>query len=114
MVTTKTIRVELPPELVEQIGSTEPVADRVRQSLERDLLREAEITARLLEVIRYDIVDLMARFQIPSSPLAAEEVGAEVKAACYVCQPCSRELAAFEISAKTTINSTTVSCRNHS
>ncbi len=82
---TTTIAVELPSELVDFFGSPEALAARARQSLVLDLLRGAEISqgkaARLLGVTRYDILDFMARYQIPSGPETAEEADQDLEAA---------------------------------
>jgi predicted HTH domain antitoxin len=77
------ITVDLPDELVALLGSPESAAERVRQSLVLDLLREAEISqgraARLLGITRWDILDLMARYRIPSGPATAEEMRQEIE-----------------------------------
>lgn len=82
---TTTITVDLPTELVALLGSSEALAARARQSLVLNLLREAEISqgkaARLLGVTRHDILEFMARYQIPSGPETAEEADQDVDAA---------------------------------
>ena len=84
-VAAKTITLELPEELVDLLGPPDAIAGRVRESLVLDLLRDAQITqgeaARLLNVTRYDILDLMARYAIPSGPQTAEEAQRDVEAA---------------------------------
>jgi len=84
-VTAKSITLELPEELVDLLGPPNAIAGRVRESLVLDLLRDAQITqgqaARLLNVTRYDILDLMARHAIPSGPQTAEEAQRDVEAA---------------------------------
>lgn len=73
-----TLTVELPEDLVEELGSPEALATQARQALVLDLLRQGQISqgtaARLLGLTRYDILGLMARHQIPSGPLTAEEM----------------------------------------
>jgi hypothetical protein len=80
-----TVTLELPEELVAMLGSPEAVAGRVREALVLDLLREARISqgraARLLGVTRWDILELMARYAIPSGPETAEEAERDVAAA---------------------------------
>jgi predicted HTH domain antitoxin len=75
---TMTIRVEVPEELSELGDSHEELAMRAQRSLVLDLLRDGMIgqarAARLLGITRWDILDLMARYRIPSGPLTAEEV----------------------------------------
>ncbi len=75
---TMTLRVEVPEELAELSDSTEELAVRAHRSLVLDLLRDGKIgqgrAARLLGISRWDVLDLMARYQIPSGPLTAEEV----------------------------------------
>ena len=55
----------------------------LRESLVLDLLRDAQITqgeaALLLGVTRYDILDLMVRYCIPSGPETAEEMRQETR-----------------------------------
>ncbi|MDF3043668.1 MAG: hypothetical protein K0Q71_6374 [Thermomicrobiales bacterium] len=81
--TAKSITLELPEELVELLGPPEAIAGRVRESLVLDLLRDAQITqgeaALLMGVTRYDILDLMARYCIPSGPETAEEMRQEIE-----------------------------------
>ena len=73
-----TLTVELPGELVAELGPPEELAARARQALVLDLLREGQISqgkaASLLGITRWDILDLMARYQIPSGPQTAAEV----------------------------------------
>src|SRR5687767_10218998 len=82
-VATKTITLELPEELVGLLGPPDAIAGRVRESLVLDLLRDAQITqgeaALLLGVTRYDILDLMARYAIPSGPETAEEMRQDIE-----------------------------------
>ncbi len=77
--------VELPEELVVELGSREALAGRAKQALVLDLLRQGQISqgqaAALLGVSRWDILDLMARDHIPSSPLTAEEAERDVEVA---------------------------------
>jgi hypothetical protein len=79
------ITVELPEELAQRLGPLEALAGRVRESFVLELLREAEITqgeaAILLNVTRYDILDLMARHRIPTGPQTAEEARRDIEAA---------------------------------
>jgi hypothetical protein len=83
--TAKTISLELPEELIASLGTVDEIAGRARKALVLDLLRDAQITqgeaALLLSVTRYDILDLMARYCIPSGPLTAEEAQQDVETA---------------------------------
>jgi hypothetical protein len=92
-VATKTITLELPEELVGLLGSPDAIAGRVRESLVLDLLRDAQITqgeaALLLGVTRYDILDLMVRYCIPSGPETAEEMRQEIESAWRYLQSAS-------------------------
>jgi predicted HTH domain antitoxin len=76
--TTRTITIELPDELVAVLDSLDGIEDRAWKALVLDLLRDAQISqgkaARLLEVTRYDILNLMAQHHILSGPLTAEEM----------------------------------------
>lgn len=73
-----TLTVELPEDLVAELGSAEELAGQARRSLVLDLLRQGRISqgkaAVLLGITRWDILELMARDQIPSGPQTAEEM----------------------------------------
>ena len=79
-----TVTVELPDALVELLGSAESLAVQARRALVLDLLRQGQVSqgkaARLLGLTRYDILDLMAEYEIPSGPLTAEETREEIEA----------------------------------
>lgn len=81
--TARLVTLELPEDLVNYLGAPDTIADKVRESLVLTLLRDAQITqgqaARLLDVTRYDILDLMARHSIPSGPETAEEMRDEIE-----------------------------------
>ena len=81
--TVKSITLELPEELIALLGTSDELAGRARKALVLDLLRDAHITqgeaARLLGVTRYEILDLMARYAIPSSPETAEEMRQDIE-----------------------------------
>lgn len=76
--TAKTITLELLEALIASLDSLDGIADRAWKALVLDLLRDGEISqgraARLLGVTRYDVLDLMALYHIPSGPLTAEEM----------------------------------------
>jgi hypothetical protein len=80
---TRTVMVEVPEELIQLLGSPEAVAEKAKEALVLDLLRRAEISqgtaAILLDVTRWDILDLMALHEIPSGPVTAEEVRQETE-----------------------------------
>lgn len=81
---TRMFPVELPEELVELLGSPQAVAAKAREALVLELLREERISqgqaARLLSVSRWEIVDLMGKYRIPSGPETAEGVRHELDA----------------------------------
>ncbi len=81
---TRTIELELPEDLVKLLGSPEAAASRAKEALVLELLREASISqgqaAQLLGLTRWDILDLMARHQIPSGPETAEELRKDIEA----------------------------------
>jgi predicted HTH domain antitoxin len=81
--TTTTLIVELPEELLNLLGSPEDAAAKTREILVAEFLREGRLSqgqaARLLGVTRWDILDLMARLGIPSGPETAEEMRREVE-----------------------------------
>lgn len=67
------------------IGTSELTATRIREALVLDLLRAAAVSqgqaARMLGIGRWDLLDLMARYRIPSGAQSADEVRDEVDAA---------------------------------
>lgn len=79
------ITIDLPSELIESLGSVEEAGTRAKQALVLDLLRRAEISqgraAELLGLSRWDILDLMAEFEIPSGPQSADELAQDVDVA---------------------------------
>lgn len=78
------ITLDLPDDLAALLGSSEAAAAKAKKALVLQLLREARISqgraARLLGLTRYDILDLMARDQIPSRPETVEELDEELAA----------------------------------
>ncbi len=78
-----TITFELPEDVIALLGSPEAAAAEAREALVLALLRDARISqgkaARLLGITRWDILDLMARYQIPSGPATAEEMEQEIR-----------------------------------
>lgn len=82
---TQTLTIEIPDELLELLGSAEAARTKAREALILHLLREGEISqgraARLLGITRWEIIDLMARYQILSGPQTPEEIQQEIEAA---------------------------------
>lgn len=80
---TRQLTVELPEEIVALVGTTDAAASRARTALVLDLLREGAISqgqaAQVLGLTRWDILDLMGRYAIPSGPETAEDVRREVE-----------------------------------
>lgn len=78
-----TITFELPEDVIALLGPPEAAAAKAKESLVLDLLRDARISqgtaARLLGITRWDIIDLMAHYQIPSGPATAEEMEQEIR-----------------------------------
>src|SRR5919197_1225326 len=74
---THTLSVEVPDELLALLGSPEAAAVRAREALVMELLRDATISqgkaAALLGVGRGELLDLAARYRVPSGPRTAEE-----------------------------------------
>jgi hypothetical protein len=83
--TTKTITLELPEELVASLDSTEDLADRAYRALVLDLLGDAQISqgraARLLGITRADLLHVMAEHHILSGPETADEAERDVASA---------------------------------
>jgi len=78
-----TVTVELPEDLVDQLDSPETLADQARRALVLDFLRRGAVSqgqaARLLGITRWDVLELMAQYQIPSGPQTAEEMQQDVE-----------------------------------
>ncbi|MGH2353255.1 MAG: UPF0175 family protein [Chloroflexota bacterium] len=72
------VQVELPAEVVNEFGSAEAAAERLRQFAVMDLLRQHKISqgraAELLDVSYPRLWDLMAEWDIPVSDLTEEEL----------------------------------------
>ena len=81
LVATQALTVELPEELIDLFGTLEAAA-KAREALVIELLRDASISqgqaARLLGVTRWDLLDLMARYGVPSGPETADEMRQEI------------------------------------
>jgi predicted HTH domain antitoxin len=81
-VTTRTLTIELPEELLSLLGSPEDAAAKARETLVIDLLREGRISqgqaARLLDMTRWDLLALASRHDVPVGPETAEEMRREV------------------------------------
>ena len=79
-----TITFDLPEDVIALLGSPEVAAAEAREALVLALLRDARISqgkaAHLLGITRWDILDLMARYQIPSGPATIEELHEEIAA----------------------------------
>ena len=77
------LTIELPEELLALLGSPEAAAAKARAALVIELLREGAVSqgqaARLLGVSRWELLDLMARYGVPSGPEAAEEMRREIE-----------------------------------
>lgn len=82
---TQTLAIEVPDELLVLLGSADAAAAKAQEALVMALLRESFISqgqaARLLGLTRWDVLDLMARYAVPSGPETAEEMRAEIDAA---------------------------------
>ena len=74
---------DLPEEIVELVGSADAAATRARTALVLDLLREGAISqgqaAQVLGLTRWDVLDLMGRYAIPSGPETEEDVRREIE-----------------------------------
>ena len=82
----KKLTLELPDFVVDALGSTDAEAERgATRAILLHLLREGCISqgyvAQLLGISRHDVIDLMAKYDIPSGPLTAEEVDKEIAVA---------------------------------
>ena len=77
------VALDLPDEIVALLGSRKAAADKAREALVIELLREARISrglaARLLGLTPWQILDLIAERRILSGPEAAEEMRQEIE-----------------------------------
>lgn len=82
---TSVIRLALPEELVALLGSAERAATRARTALVLDLLRKRRLsqgqTARILDLTRWELLELMGQRGIASGPETAEEMRQEIESA---------------------------------
>lgn len=79
----KEIRVQLPEDIAALLGPTaEAASGAARRAIVLDLLRQGKISqstaARVLQVTRHDIVDLMAAHDVPSGPLTTAELRQDI------------------------------------
>lgn len=78
----KTVQVELPEELWELAGiSPTKASAKVREFIIMELLRQAKISqgraAQLLGVDRWELMDLMGKYEVPATQLTAAELDAQ-------------------------------------
>ena len=82
-----TLRVEaeldVPAHVLAELDTPEKAAAWARQALVLHLLREAKISqgwaARLLGITRWDILDLIAKYQVESGPESPEELRQDIE-----------------------------------
>ena len=79
----KRFQVDLPEEILTRFGWTEAeVPHRVPEALVMELLRKHAISqgkaAELLGLSRWDLYDVMARYQVPAIEMTPEELTREV------------------------------------
>jgi predicted HTH domain antitoxin len=79
----KKVAVELPEELWKLAGLTPKKASaQVREILVMDLVRQAKISqgraAELLGLDRWELMDLMGKYEVPSGPRTVDELQAEL------------------------------------
>jgi predicted HTH domain antitoxin len=80
------IRIALPADVAALLGeTTEAATGAARRAVILHLLREGAVSqseaAEILGVTRHDILDLMAKYNIPSGPQTIEELLHEVEVA---------------------------------
>ena len=82
---TARVSVEVSEDIIELLGSPEAVADRMRQALALELLREGLISqgriAILLGLDRWQVLELMAQHRIPSGPHTIAEAEQDIESA---------------------------------
>lgn len=73
----------LPDEVVRLLGSPEDAAERAKEALLLQLLRQGRIgqgkVAQLLGIDRWALLDLMAKHQVPSGPVDAADMRRELE-----------------------------------
>jgi predicted HTH domain antitoxin len=76
------VEFELPDEVAAQLHEAE-MAVKAKEALVMELLREHYISqgkaAEILSISRYDLFDLMTKYQVPVIDLTAEELDAELR-----------------------------------
>jgi predicted HTH domain antitoxin len=76
------VEFELPDEVATQLHEAE-MAVKAKEALVMELLREHHISqgkaAEILSISRYDLFDLMTKYQVPVIDLTAEELDAELR-----------------------------------
>lgn len=80
----KRVEVELPEELWKLAGiKTKDASAKFQEMFVMELLRQRKLShgkaAELLEIDRWELMDLMAAYQVPVSTLTASELAAELK-----------------------------------
>lgn len=72
------LELQLPEELVEALGSVEDVTRQARESFVMDLLRQGKISqgkaAKLLELSRWDLPEVMAQHDVPAVMVEPDEL----------------------------------------
>lgn len=80
---TQRVTLEPPDELIALLGSGKAAADKARETLVIELLRESRISrglaARLLGLTPWRMLDLIAKRRIPFGPERAEEMRQEIE-----------------------------------
>lgn len=75
---TRALTVELPEEPLALLGSDEKATINAREALVMELLRDSAVSqgqaAELLGITRWDMLDLMAHYRVPSGPESVEEL----------------------------------------
>lgn len=86
-----TVKITFPNELVDLFGSADEAAERAREALVLDLVRNETISqgraAELLGISRKEMMQLAFRHRIPSGPQTAEELMEEVEAISRMKRP---------------------------
>lgn len=82
----KPVTLELPPELVEILGSEEEARRGAKVALVFDLVRRGKLSrakaAELLGISLWDLPNLLAQYQIPWFDYSAEDLQRDLQALC--------------------------------
>jgi len=79
----KTLKLEVPDEVVKLLGSVDAATKEAKEALVLDLVRRGKISrskaAELLKLNLWELPDLLARYKLPWFDYTEEELNADLK-----------------------------------